>query len=91
MTESKETLHQIGDSISNHSQKEMMGNYPSKAIARAHCTLTDSKGATHIQNYWLTNGDTYQRGRNLRDITGAIAGHEVGYSIALKDDGMPVS
>lgn len=44
MDESKETLHQIGDSIGTHSQKELMGNYPSKAIARAHCTLTDSKG-----------------------------------------------
>ncbi len=91
MDESKETLHQIGDSIGTHSQKELMGNYPSKAIARAHCTLTDSKGVAHIQNFWLTNGDTYQRGRNLRDITGAVAGHEVGRSIALQDDGKSIS
>lgn len=91
MDKSKETLHQIGDSISTHSQKEMMGNYPSKAIARAHCTITDSKGVSNTQNIWLINGDVYQAGRNIRDITGAVAGHQVGRGIALKDDGMPVS
>ena len=91
MDKTKETLNQIGNSISDHSHKEMKGNYPSKAIARAHCTLTDSKGVSHIQNYWLTNGDTYQRGRDVRDITGAVAGHMSGREIALKDDGMPVS
>lgn len=91
METTNETLNQIADSISNHSQKEMRGNYPSKAIARAHCTITDNKGLVHIQNYWLTNGDTYQRGRDLHDITGAIAGHAAGHPIALKDDGMPIS
>lgn len=91
MEKSKETLRQIGDSISSHVKKEISGNYPSKAIARAHCTLTDNKGAVHVQNYWLTNGDVYQVGHNHRDITGAIAGHSTGRYIALVDDGLPVS
>lgn len=91
MEKSKETLRQMGDSISSHVKKEISGNYPSKAIARAHCTLTDNKGAVHVQNYWLTNGDVYQVGHNHRDITGAIAGHSTGRYIALVDDGLPVS
>lgn len=87
----KETLRQIGDSIKTHVLKEHKERCPSMAIARAHCTLTESNGTVHEQNYWLTNGDTYQRGRDLRDITGAVAGHTIGRQIALKDDGMPVS
>lgn len=91
MAESKESVHQIGSSISIHVNREISGNYPSKAIARAHCTITDNKGNSHVQNYWLINGDTYQRGRDLRDITGAVASHSTGRHIALIDDGHPVS
>ena len=91
MDKGKETLFKIGESIKNHAQKEQKGNYPSKAIARAHCTIIDSKGESREDNYWLTNGDTYQRGRDLRDITGAVASHSAGRHIALIDDGHPVS
>lgn len=92
MDKSKESLHQIGSSISIHVKKEISGNYPSKAIARAHCTLTDNKGNSHLQNYWLINGDTYKAGRNLHDITGAVAGRDTsGRHLALTDDGNPVS
>lgn len=92
MEGSKETLRQIGDSISAHVKKEISGNYPSKAIARAHCTLTNNRGVSHEQNYWLINGDTYMAGRNLHDITGAVAGRDTsGRHLALTDDGYPVS
>lgn len=92
MDKSKENLHQIGSSISLHVKKEISGNYPSKAIARAHCTITDNKGNSHVQNFWLINGDTYKAGRNLHDITGAVAGRDTsGHHLALKDDGQPVS
>lgn len=91
MDKGKETLLQIGESINTHAQKELRGNYPNKAIARAHCTIINSKGDCQEDNYWLINGDTYQEGRNIRDITGAIASHSVGRHIALIDDGHPVS
>lgn len=91
MDKGKETLFQIGVSINNHVQKEQRGNYPSKAIARAHCTITDSKGESREDNYWLINGDTYQQGRNFSDITGTVASHSAGRHIALIDDGYPVS
>jgi hypothetical protein len=61
MDEPKETLHQIGDSVGTHSQKDLISSYPSKAIARVDCTLTHNKGVAHIQNFWLTNGDTIDR------------------------------
>lgn len=92
MDKSKESLHQIGNSISIHVKKEISGNYPSKAIARVHCTHTDNKGNSDVRNYWLINGDTYKAGRYLHDITGAVAGRDTsGRHLALKDDGYPVS
>ena len=91
MKYNKETIRQIGYSIKTHVQKEHQECCLSRSIARAHCTVTDSNGIAHEQNYWLVNGDTYQNGRNLRDITGAIAHHTVGRQIALKDDGIPIS
>lgn len=90
MGESKESLRQIGESIYAHTHKEIKGSYPSKAIARAHCTVTDCKGCAHEQNFWLINGDFYKAGKNRHDITGAVAGHEVGRRLALVDDGNPV-
>lgn len=89
---SKENLQQIGSSISVHVEKEISGNYPSKAIARAHCTHTDHKGVSQVLNIWLINGDTYRAGRDIFDITGAVAGRDTsGRNLALSDDGNPVS
>ncbi|MDE6578214.1 MAG: hypothetical protein K2K58_08600 [Muribaculaceae bacterium] len=91
MDRTKETIGQIGDSISIHVNKEISGHYPTKAIARAHCTITDHQGKEHVENYWLTNGDIYKAGLDYKDITGAVAGHSCGNYIALVDDGRPVS
>lgn len=91
MGESKENLRQIGESIKIHVEKEISGNFPSKAIARVHCTFTDSNGISTIQNCWLINGDVYRAGRDHVDITGTTAAHTTGIKIALKDDGNPVS
>lgn len=35
MGDLKENIRQIGESINDHIQKELAGNYPNKAIARA--------------------------------------------------------
>lgn len=91
MDKHKESLHHIGLSIDNHCRKERKGDFPSRAIARTHCSFTDNKGATQVKNFWLVNGATYQKGRDFYDITGAVAGHTEGRGVALVDDGMPVA
>lgn len=91
MAKSKESLQQIGSSISTHVQKENARSFPSKAIARAHCTVTDYRGVVSEENFWLTNGDVYMKGRDHKDITGAITGHSTGRHVALVDDGQPIS
>lgn len=91
MSKHKEPLHHIGISINYHYREEQRGNYASKAIARAHCSLTDHLGETSVQNVWLLNGVSYQSGAIVRDITGAAVGRMTGQHIALKDDGPVVS
>lgn len=91
MAKHKESLHQIGSSIDNHYRKEKKGHFQSIAIARTHCSLTDSKGVTQSQNFWLVNGATYQPGRNIYDINGSIVGRTEGHHIALVDDGTPIA
>ncbi|MCH5346391.1 MAG: hypothetical protein J1E63_04740 [Muribaculaceae bacterium] len=90
MKKAKESLRKIADSINTHVKKEVAGNYPSKAIARAHCTFTNSDGVVSLMNFWLINGDVYAPGSNHRDMTGAITGHSTGRQIALEDDGRPI-
>lgn len=91
MGDLKENIRQIGESINDHIQKELAGNYPNKAIARAHCTLINSDGSTVMKNLWLINGEMFKRGRDLHDITGAVIGRAQGHRIALEDDGFPLS
>lgn len=88
----KENIHDIGQAIQNHFDRERKFNVQNHAIARLLCTFDSSYYKTsELKQFWLTNRENTGSSLIRRDITGAaVSTMYTGRKHTLDDDGQPV-